>query len=78
MRQWCECNRLGMMRSMLSMRDLETQDLQGLTPEAITALAAQMLQHIQHQAGELQSKGRELDRAARHCPSICAASSKAS
>ena len=53
MRQWRECNRLGMMRRMLSMRDLETQDLQGLTPEAITALAAQMLQHIQHQAGEL-------------------------
>ena len=46
---------------MLSMRDLETQDLQGLTPEAITALAAQMLKHIRHQAGELQSKSRELD-----------------
>ncbi len=50
-----------MMRRMLSMRDVKAQDLQGLTPEAITALAAQMLQHIQHQADELQSKGRELD-----------------
>ena len=50
-----------MMRRMLSMRDVKTQDLESLTPEAITALAAQMLQHIQHQANELQSKGRELD-----------------
>ena len=50
-----------MMRRMLSMRDVKTQDLQSLTPEAITALAAQMLQHIQHQADELHSKGRELD-----------------
>ena len=45
---------------MLSMRDLQTQDLQGLSPEAFPALAAQMLQHIQHQADELQSTSREL------------------
>jgi transposase len=46
---------------MLSMRDLKAQDLQGLPPEAVTALAAQMLEHIEHQADELESKGRELE-----------------
>ena len=45
---------------MLSMCDLKAQDLQGLSPETITALAAQMLQHMEHQADELQSKSREL------------------
>jgi transposase len=44
------------MQRMLGMRELKTQDLQGLKPEALTALAAQMLQHIEHQAGELQLK----------------------
>ncbi len=34
------------MQRMLGMRDLKAQDLQGLTPEAVTALAAQMLEHI--------------------------------
>ncbi len=48
------------MRYMLSMRDLKAQDLQGLAPEAVTALASQMLEHMQHQANELESKGREL------------------
>ena len=48
------------MRRMLSMRDLKPQDLQGLSQEAITALAAQMLGHIEHQANELESKGHEL------------------
>src|ERR1035438_7961855 len=43
------------------MRDLKAQDLQGLPPEAVTALAAQMLEHIEHQADELESKGRELE-----------------
>jgi transposase len=46
---------------MLSMRDLKAQDLQGLSPEAVTALAAQMLEHIEHQANELESRGRELE-----------------
>jgi hypothetical protein len=41
------------MQRMLGMRDLMAQDLHGLTPEAITALAAQMLEHIERQAGEL-------------------------
>jgi uncharacterized protein (DUF3084 family) len=52
---------MGMMQCMLGMRDLKAQDLQGLSPEAVTALAAQMLEHIQHQANELESKGRELE-----------------
>lgn len=38
------------MQRMLGMRDLKAQDLQGLTPEAVKALAAQMLAHIEHQA----------------------------
>ena len=40
---------------MLSMRDLKPQDLQGLSQEAITALAAQMLGHIEQQARDLQA-----------------------
>ncbi len=46
---------------MLSMRDVKAHDLQGLSPEAVTALAMQMLQHIQHQAGDLQSQSNELE-----------------
>ena len=49
------------MPRMLSMRDVKAQDLQGLSPEAVTALALQMLQHIQHQAGELQGQSHELE-----------------
>jgi transposase len=49
------------MQRMLSMRDLKPQDLQGLSPDTVTALAAQMLEHIRHQAGELQSKGHALE-----------------
>ena len=49
------------MQRMLSMHDLKPQDLQGLSQESFTALAAQMLEHIRHQASELQSKGRELE-----------------
>jgi transposase len=50
------------MQRMLSMRDLKPQDLQGLSQESVTALAAQMLEHIRHQASELHSKGHELER----------------
>jgi len=39
---------------MLDIRDLKAQDLQSLAPEAIAALARQMLQHIEQQADELQ------------------------
>jgi transposase len=49
------------MQRMLSMRDLKPQDLQGLSPDTVAALAAQMLEHIRHQASELQSKGHELE-----------------
>ena len=41
---------------MLSMRDLKPQDLQGLSQDAITALAAQMLGHIEQQARDLQAQ----------------------
>lgn len=49
------------MQRMLSMRDLKPQDLQGLSPDTVAALAAQMLEHIRHQASELQSRGHELE-----------------
>jgi hypothetical protein len=44
---------MGMMRRMLSMRDLKAQDLQGLSPEAVTALAAQMLDHIDNAIADI-------------------------
>jgi transposase len=49
------------MQRMPSMRDLKPQDLQGLSPDTVATLAAQMLEHIRHQASELQSKGHELE-----------------
>ena len=49
------------MRRMLSMRDLTPQDLPSLSPDTVTALAAQMLEHIRHQANELESRGHELE-----------------
>jgi transposase len=48
------------MPRMLGIRDLKAQDLHGLSAAELTALAAQMLEHIQHQALEIDSKGREL------------------
>jgi transposase len=39
---------------MLDIRDLKTQDPRGLAPEAVAALAQQMLRYIEQQAGELQ------------------------
>jgi transposase len=50
------------MRRMLSMRDLKPQDLQGLSQESVTALAAQMLKHIEHQASDLEAKQKLLER----------------
>ncbi len=47
---------------MLSMRDLKPQDLHGLSQEAITALAAQMLGHIEQQARDLESQHKLLQR----------------
>jgi transposase len=50
------------MQRMLGMRDLKAQDLHGLTPEAITALAAQMLEHIERQASELERQQQLIER----------------
>jgi len=50
------------MQRMLGMRDLQTQDLHGLSPSGLTALAAQMLQHIQQQDEQLALKDQELQR----------------
>ena len=50
------------MRRMLSMRDLKPQDLQGLSQEAVTALAAQMLGHIEQQARDLDVQHKLLQR----------------
>ena len=47
---------------MLGTRDLKPQDLQGLSPEAVTALAAQMLAHIEQQARDLEVKQKLIER----------------
>ena len=47
---------------MLGMRDLKPQDLQGLSQEAVTALAAQMLGHIEKQARDLEVQQKLLQR----------------
>src|SRR5881398_1993634 len=52
---------MGMMRRMLSTRDLKAQDLQGLSPEAVTALAAQMLERIEQQTRDLELQRRDLE-----------------
>jgi transposase len=52
---------MGMMRRMLNTRDLKAQDLQGLSPEAVTALAAQMLVHIEQQTRDLELQRRDLE-----------------
>ena len=53
-----------MMQGMLSMRDLKAQDLPGLTPAGLAALAAQMLGHIQQQDEQLALNDQELQRKA--------------
>ncbi len=47
---------------MLSMRDLKPHDLKGLSQEAVTALAAQMLGHIEQQARDLEAQQKLLQR----------------
>ncbi len=47
---------------MLGMHDLKAQDLHCLTPEAVKALAAQMLEHIEHRASELQRRPQLIKR----------------
>ncbi len=46
---------------MLSMRELKTQDLHGLSPADITAVAAQMLEHIGQQARDIDLQRRDLE-----------------
>jgi transposase len=62
MRQWHKVDGLGKMRRMLSLRDLKPQDLQGLSPETVTVLAAQMLKHIEQQTRDLEVKQKLLER----------------
>lgn len=50
------------MRRMLSMRDLKPQDLQGLSPEAATALVAQILGHVEQQARDIEVKQQLIER----------------
>jgi len=50
------------MQRMLGMRDLKAQDLHGLTPDAVTALATQLLEHIEHQASELERRQQLIER----------------
>jgi transposase len=50
----------GIMASMLGMRDLQPQDLQGLAPEALAAVAAQLIEHVEQQRQQLASKDRVL------------------
>jgi transposase len=50
------------MQRMLGMRDLKPQDLQGLSPDTVAALAAQMLEHIEQQARDLERQQTLLQR----------------
>ena len=54
-----------MMQGMLGMRDLLAQDLYGLAPQAVTALAAQMLEHIEQQTRQIEFKEQLIQRQAR-------------
>lgn len=47
---------------MQDLRNLKDEDLQGLTPEAVTALAQQMLQQIQRQAQDIRLKDAKLEK----------------
>ena len=49
------------MQRMLSMRDLKAQDLQGLSPSDAAAVVAQVLEHVEQQARQIEIKGLELD-----------------
>src|SRR5881397_634844 len=50
---------------MPDVRDLQTQDLQGLAPEAFAALAQQMLAHIQEQDRQLQQREQRIEQQTR-------------
>jgi ABC-type Fe3+-citrate transport system substrate-binding protein len=46
---------------MLDVRDLQPQDLSGLSPEAFAALAARMLDHIREQDTRLQEHQQQIE-----------------
>ena len=47
---------------MPALHDLKDEDLQGLAPEAVTALAQQMLQRIRQQAHEIRFKDAKIEK----------------
>jgi len=47
---------------MQDLHNLKDEDLQGLPPEAVTALAQQMLQQIQRQAQDIRLKDAKLEK----------------
>ena len=49
---------------MPQLRDLQDQDLQGLTPEAITALARQMLERLREHERDLAQRDQHIERQA--------------
>ena len=53
------------MQRMLGMRDLKPQDLHGLRPDGVTALAEQMLEHIASLARLLDLKDQQIQRQTR-------------
>ena len=50
---------------MLDVRDLKVEDLQGLDPVVVAALAPQMLAHIHEQIRQLQQRDQHIERQAR-------------
>jgi transposase len=56
-----ESQQSGIIERMLDVRDLQHQDLAGLSPDAIAALAARMLGHIREQDAKLQEHQRQLE-----------------
>lgn len=49
---------------MPQLRDLQDQDLRGLSPEALTALAQQMLQRLREQDRDIAQRDQHIERQA--------------
>ncbi|MBT2304785.1 hypothetical protein J7E70_30670 [Variovorax paradoxus] len=49
---------------MPDLRELKDEDLQGLTPEAVTALAQQMLQRVREHDLDLEQRDQRIERQA--------------
>lgn len=47
---------------MPQLRDLQDHDLQGLSPEAVTALAQQMLQRLREQDRDIAQRDQHIER----------------